>query len=102
MHTIQPEELASERPYGEWGCRGRDIWDAFCTAERGDAAGLAAVLARDAELYRAEYWYTPPIHFAVRAGRLETTRVLLEAGADPGTKLMSGDDLVTLARERGH
>jgi ankyrin repeat protein len=102
MGTIQPDELASDRPHGEWSCRGRDIWDAFCSAERGESAALGAVLARDPNLYRAEYWYTPPIHFAVRAGRLETTRVLLEAGADPAWRSMAGDDLATLARERGH
>jgi ankyrin repeat protein len=102
MRTIQPEELASDRPYGEWSCRGRDIWDAFCAAEKGDAAALGDVLARDPNLYRAEYWYTPPVHFAVRAGRMKTTQVLLEAGADPAWRAMSGDDLATLARERGH
>jgi ankyrin repeat protein len=102
MHTIQPAELASDRPYGEWSCRGRDIWDAFCAADKDDAGALRDVLARDPNLYRAEYWYTPPIHFAVRAGRIETTQVLLEAGADPAWRAMSGDDLATLARERGH
>ena len=102
VRTIQPDELASDRPYGEWSCRGRDIWDAFCAADKGDAAALRDVLARDPNLYRAEYWYTPPIHFAVRAGRVEATQVLLEAGADPAWRAMSGDHLATLARERGH
>ena len=102
MNTIRPDELASDAPHGEWSCRGRDIWDTFCAAADGDAAALRPVLARDPNLYRAEYWYTPPIHFAVREGRLETTRVLLEAGADPAWRSMSGDDLVTLARDRGH
>jgi len=102
MRTIQPEELGSDKPYGEWSCRGRDIWDAFCAADAGDADGLRQVLSRDPNLYRAEYWYTPPIHFAVRAGRIETTRVLLEAGAEPAWRSMAGDDLATLARERGN
>ena len=75
MRTIQPQELGSDKPYGEWSCRGRDTWDAFCAADAGDADGLRQVLSRDPNLYRAEYWYTPPIHFAVRAGRIETTRV---------------------------
>jgi ankyrin repeat protein len=102
VRTLQPEELASDRPHGEWSCRGRDIWDAFCAADAGDADALREVLARDPNLYRAEYWYTPPIHFAVRAGRLEPTRLLLDAGSDPAWRSMAGDDLATLARERGH
>ncbi len=102
MRTIQPEELASERPHGPWSCRGRDIWDAFCAAAAGDAAGLRALLARDPNLYRAEYWYTQPMHFAVREGQLEAVRVLLEAGADPTTTALSGHDLMTMARDRRH
>ena len=102
MRTIQPPELASDAPHGPWSCRGRDIWDAFCAAAVGDAKGLRAVLAREANLYRAEYWYTQPIHFAVREGQLEAVRVLLEAGADPGAIALSGDDLLTTASDRGY
>jgi ankyrin repeat protein len=104
VRTIRPDELASDEPYGEWGCRGRDIWDAFCAAADGDAGVLRSVLGRDANLYRAEYWYTPPLYFAVREGRLEATRALLEAGADPSHVGIahSGDDLVTTALDRGH
>src|SRR5437867_7798088 len=87
---IKPPELAS------------DVWDAICAAATGDAEALRRLLARDPNLYRAEYWYTPPIHFAVREGHLEAVRVLLEAGADPAAVGLSGESLITVARDRGH
>ncbi len=99
---IKPDELGSERPHGAWSCRGRDVWNAICASSTGDAAALRRLLERDPNLYRAEYWYTQPIHFAVRDGHLEAVRVLLEAGADPDAVGPSGDDLVTVARDRGH
>src|SRR6059036_2219968 len=87
---IKPPELAS------------DVWDAICAAATGDAEALRRLLARDPNLYRAEYWYTSPIHFAVREGHLDAVRVLLEAGADPAAVGLSGDSLITVARDRGH
>src|SRR5260370_39325647 len=99
---IQPLELASEAPFGSWSSRGCDVWDALCAAEAGDAEGLRRLLARDPNLYRVGYWYTTPIHFAVREGRLEAVRVLLEAGADPAAVGLSGENLITIACDRGH
>ena len=98
---IKPDELGSELPHGPWSCRGCDVWDAICAAVTGDAAALRLLLERDPNLYRAEYWYTQPIHFAVREGHVEATRVLLDAGADP-VAVRFGEDLVTVARDRGH
>jgi ankyrin repeat protein len=72
-------------------------------AAAGDVAALRGLLARDPNLYRAEYWYTQPIHFAVREGDVEALRVLLDAGADPATVgLLDGEDLITTALDRGH
>src|SRR5712691_2577428 len=99
---IKPPELASEAPFGSWSCRGCDVWDAICAAVAGDAEALRRLLERDPNLYRAGYWYTPPIHFAVREGHLEAVRVLLEAGADPAAVGLSGESLITVARDRGH
>jgi hypothetical protein len=52
VRTIQPDELASDRPHGPWSCRGRDIWETFCAAVAGDAGGLRRLLQRDPNLYR--------------------------------------------------
>ncbi len=99
---IKPAVLASESPHGPWSCRGCDVWDAIQAAATGDAPALARLLERDPNLYHAAYWYTQPIRFAVREGHVDAVRVLLDAGADPGLVGMSGDDLITLARDRGH
>ena len=99
---IRPDALASERPHGPWNCRGRDIWDTITAAASGDVTALRRALARHPDLYRSAYWYSQPIHFAVREGHVEAVRALLDAGADPEARDAAGDDLVTVARDRGH
>jgi len=99
---IKPDVLGTELPHGPWSCRGCDVWDTFQAAATGDLATLRRLLKRDPNLYRAEYWYTQPIHLAVREGQLEATRLLLEAGARPDATRLTGEDLLTVARDRGH
>ena len=77
------------------------MWDTICAAAAGDVAALRRLLERDPNLYRAEYWYTQPIHFAVREGHLEAVQMLLDAGADPAAVGLR-EDLVITARDRGH
>ena len=81
---IRPGVLQSDEPHGPWSCRGTDVWDTLQAALNGDVDALRNLLARDANLYRAEYWSTQPIHLAVREGQLDVVRLLLDAGADPG------------------
>ena len=91
---IKPPELES--------VEGSIVWDALTAADDGDVTTLRALLERDARLSRAEYWYTPAIHFAVREGREEAVQLLLDAGADPEWNGLHDGSLIVMARERGH
>jgi ankyrin repeat protein len=88
--VIKPDDIAT------------DVWEVISAAARGDVAALRELLARDPGLGRPEYWYTPALHFAVREGHLEAVRVLLDAGADPAAVRVTGDDPITVARDRGY
>ncbi len=76
---------------------GRLYWDLICAAIRDDAGTLRGHLRKDPDCARLEFWYTPPIHFAVREGNLAATQVLWEAYAFEEVR-----ELITLAEDRGH
>lgn len=91
---IKPVELASGG--------GRGTWDTVVAAWDGDVAALRRLLELNRRLARAEYWYTPAIHFAAREGHVEAVRLLLDAGADPERNGLNDRNLVEMTRERGH
>jgi len=92
---IKPPELDSEL--------GRDVWDTITAAAAGDTVTLRRLLDRDRNLSRAEYFYAPPIDFAVREGHLEAVRILLDAGAaDSEWNRRNLESLIEMARDRGH
>jgi hypothetical protein len=70
---IKPPEMESDL--------GRDVWDTITAAAAGDTLTLQRLMGRDPSLSRAEDFYAPPIHFAVREGHAEAVRILLDAGA---------------------
>ena len=76
---------------------GRLHWDLMCAAIRDDAETLSEHLQRDPDCARLQFWYVPPIHFAVREGNLEATKVLWEAYAFEEVR-----ELITSAEDRGH
>jgi ankyrin repeat protein len=91
---IQPDELKS--------AEGRDVWAVITAAANGEAGALRRLIGRQPQLARAEYWYTQPIHFAVRGGHLEAVQVLLDADADPEYNAYYDGSLIEMARERGY
>jgi ankyrin repeat protein len=77
-------------------------WEIIVAAATGDAPTLRRLLNGDPALSRRGYFYTPPIHFAVREGHAEIVQMLLDAGADSEWNGYYGDSLIGMARERGH
>ena len=91
---IKPDGLESEE--------GRDLWATLTASADGDVAALRRLLDRNPGLSRAQYWYTQPMHFAVRSGHLEAVQMLLNAGADPEWNGYHEGSLIEMARDRGH
>ena len=77
-------------------------WEILVAAATGDAPTMRRLLDGDPTLSRRGYFYTPPIHFAVREGHAEIVQMLLDAGADSEWNGYYGDSLIGMARERGH
>src|SRR5437868_620759 len=98
----RPKEGAMIRPRELEADDGRDTWDTITAAAGGDAPALRRLIRRDPKLSRAQYWYTPAIHFAVREGHAEAVQLLLDAGADPEWNGYHDGSLIEMARYRGH
>jgi ankyrin repeat protein len=77
-------------------------WDILMAARAGHKNKVAKLIDGDPGLIKAEYWYTQPIHFAVREGRLSTVKALLDHGADSTWIRYGHEDLTVVARDRGH
>jgi len=56
-------------------------WEILLAAKSGSAHKILELLRSDPHLVNAEYWYTQPIHFAVREGHLSALEILLKNGA---------------------
>ena len=104
MQLIAPtptDSLWRDNP-GSWDCEPSDIWSMLCAALEGNIARVRDLTAREPNLVRAEYWYTQPLHFAVREGHADVVTTLLERGADPAYRRYGHEPLATVARDRGH
>src|SRR4030095_2224904 len=77
-------------------------WEVITAAASGNIDGMRRLLGEDPSRSREGYWYTEPIHFAVREGHSEIVRLLLDAGADSEWNGYYGNSLIDMARERGY
>jgi ankyrin repeat protein len=77
-------------------------WEVITAAASGDTETMRRLLAANPGLSRAGYFYTPPIHFAVREGHAEIVQMLLDSGADQEWNGHYGLSLIEMARERGY
>src|SRR5690349_21551137 len=91
---LKPDELETDE--------GRDIWETLVASSQGDLVSLRRLIDKNPSLSRAEFWYSPAIHFAVREGRIEAVRLLLTAGADPESNGLYDGSLIDMAKDRGH
>lgn len=92
---IKPKELETSE-------RGEALWALFHAAVANEVGTIRRLIRNDPSLVHAEYWYTQPLHFAVREGNLEAAQALLAAGADPTFIRYGGENLAVVARDRGH
>jgi ankyrin repeat protein len=91
---IKPESLNS--------AEGQAVWDVIAASSEGNADELRRLLQSNRKLSRAQYWYTQPLHFAVRDGHLEAVKLLIQAGADPEWNGMYDGSLIEMALDRGY
>ena len=95
-----PQEIIDAMHRPAWCAEtdaGRLYWELIGAAIRNDADALRERLGRDPNRARLQFWYTPPVHFAVREGNLDATRVLWEAYAHDEVA-----ELIAMADDRGH
>lgn len=80
------------------------VWEILSASKTGNLEKVKQLVDECPELIYAQYNYTPPIHFAVREGKVELVKYLLENGAhDPSYKIYPFlDPLQTIAQDRNY
>lgn len=102
----QPQSMRTRAyVYGVDKLNGYDAWALFKASAAGDVSKIKELLDKDPRLVNAQHWYQFPIHMAVRDGRPDVVKLLLDRGADPGQSRFlydSWNKLLRVAEERGY
>ncbi|HKE85312.1 MAG TPA: ankyrin repeat domain-containing protein [Vicinamibacterales bacterium] len=96
---VQPDDLKWNEPLLWSAGTGSEVWNLFCACAAGELDRVRDLLDGNPSLVRAHYEYRTPLYFAVRDNRMAVATLLIERGAEP---FWNGDDLVEIARIRGH
>jgi len=104
---IQPFEMKQTRPmelHEGVVSTTTDVWNMLTASLAGDLDRVKEQAQNCPALITCQYDYTSPLHLAVREGRLETVRYLVERrGLDPAYKTHPFlESLVTVADDRGY
>ena len=103
MDLIKPHELDNDKLDWTGRVRHSEVWKTLNAARDGDIKQLTELLDTSPELARCEYWYVSPLHFAVREGHFETTKLLVDRGADVTLQTLYGQEtFLQIAMDRGH
>ena len=103
MDLIKPVELDNDNLDWTGKVRNSDTWVTLNAARDGDVEHLRKLLDQEPALAKCEYWYTSPLHFAVREGHVEASKLLVERGADVTLRTLYGEETFQeTAQERGH
>ena len=90
LNLIKPDDVNPE------------LWQMLTAARAGQRGKVARLHAADSSLMQQEFWYTRPLHFAVREGHQGVVRFLLDNDDDSTWVRYGHEDLATVARDRGH